>query len=232
MAITVIKGNIFNSTAQGLVNPVNCEGVMGAGLALECKLRYPQMFERYRQFCEGGQLVPGKLWCYRQGERCIINFPTKLRWKEPARLSYLEQGLQKLVSYWPQMQLTSIAFPLLGTDKGGLGVETVLGLMTRYLQPLAGQVEIEIYQHCPHTPDDQFAQFYQRLQSMGCEALAMQSGIARRRLETMLQAMAQGEVCQLNQLAGLPGIGAITLEKLFRFCCAPEPAAVQNQLDF
>ena len=39
-----IKGNIFNSSSQVLVNTVNCVGVMGRGIALECKLRFPDMF--------------------------------------------------------------------------------------------------------------------------------------------------------------------------------------------
>ena len=34
-------GEHFDSHAQVLVNPINCVGVMGKGLALEFKRRYP-----------------------------------------------------------------------------------------------------------------------------------------------------------------------------------------------
>ena len=46
--IKKIKGNIFNTSCQTLVNTVNCIGVMGKGIALECKLRFPPMFEKYK----------------------------------------------------------------------------------------------------------------------------------------------------------------------------------------
>ena len=38
---------IFESSAQTLVNTINCVGVMGKGLALEFKNRYPAMFDKY-----------------------------------------------------------------------------------------------------------------------------------------------------------------------------------------
>ena len=50
--IKKIKGNIFNTSCQVLVNTVNWVGVMGKGIALECKLRFPDMFEKYKEFCE------------------------------------------------------------------------------------------------------------------------------------------------------------------------------------
>ncbi|SVB39520.1 uncharacterized protein METZ01_LOCUS192374, partial [marine metagenome] len=47
MGIKIINGNIFTSKCQTIVNTVNCVGVMGAGIALECRLRYPEMHEKY-----------------------------------------------------------------------------------------------------------------------------------------------------------------------------------------
>ena len=53
LTITIIKNsNIFNSKCQTLVNTVNCVGVMGKGLALEMKKRYPLLFEQYKTFCD------------------------------------------------------------------------------------------------------------------------------------------------------------------------------------
>src|SRR3712207_7152121 len=43
------EGTVFNSNAKTLVNTVNCFGVMGAGIALEFKLRYPDMFKKYQR---------------------------------------------------------------------------------------------------------------------------------------------------------------------------------------
>jgi len=58
----VVTGNIFCSRAQTCVNTINCVGVMGAGIAFEYRLRYPDMFQQYRALCEQGQFSIGKLW--------------------------------------------------------------------------------------------------------------------------------------------------------------------------
>lgn len=50
------KGDIFESKAQVIVNTVNCQGVMGKGLALAFKQRYPDMFATYQQECKTGKL--------------------------------------------------------------------------------------------------------------------------------------------------------------------------------
>ncbi len=65
----VLIGNIFDSKAQTLVNTVNCVGIMGRGLALEFKNRFPEMFLDYEQKCKpqleekyrknGSQIEPG-----------------------------------------------------------------------------------------------------------------------------------------------------------------------------
>ena len=62
---TVKHGNIFTSQRQTLVNTVNCHGVMGAGIALEFKLRYPRMFTEYENRCRDGEIRIGSLWLYK-----------------------------------------------------------------------------------------------------------------------------------------------------------------------
>jgi O-acetyl-ADP-ribose deacetylase (regulator of RNase III) len=223
MAINVIEGNIFTSTAQTLVNTVNCEGVMGAGIALECRLRYPDMFERYQQFCTSGQLAPGKLWLYKASDRWVLNFPTKLQWKLPSKLSYLEQGLANFVQTFEQRGISSIAFPLLGADRGGLDKEQVLALMQKTLAPVAACIPVEIYLYRPDATDDLFGLFASKLQHLDAQQLKLQTGITLKRLETLQQAVASGRYAQINQLADLPGIGLKTLEQVFQYCQQPPP---------
>jgi O-acetyl-ADP-ribose deacetylase (regulator of RNase III) len=50
--LNALSGDLFASRAQTLVNAVNCVGVMGKGLALEFKQRFPQMFEDYVNRCQ------------------------------------------------------------------------------------------------------------------------------------------------------------------------------------
>lgn len=75
--LSYTTGDIFRSGAQTLVNPVNCRGVMGAGLALAFKQRYPEMFAAYVEECRSGRLRIGRPWLYRTGQPWMLNFPTK-----------------------------------------------------------------------------------------------------------------------------------------------------------
>lgn len=49
--ITYVKGDIFSSPSKIIVNTVNTVGVMGKGVALEFKKRYPDMFLSYKSLC-------------------------------------------------------------------------------------------------------------------------------------------------------------------------------------
>ena len=93
--IKKIKGNIFNTKCQTLVNTVNCVGVMGKGMALECKLRFPEMFVKYKDYCDKKLFKPGYLQLYKDSNPWILNFPTKLHWKDNSKIEFLEEGLKK-----------------------------------------------------------------------------------------------------------------------------------------
>lgn len=238
MAIDVVTGNLFTTHHQTIVNTVNCVGVMGAGIALECRLRYPAMFDKYCEICKDGQLRPGVLWLYRGGsastdvdDRWVLNFPTKTDWKWPSRFEYLEAGLKKFVDTYREKGITSIAFPVLGGLNGGLDPDRVIDLMTDRLS--CCDIPITIYQYSPTATDDLYEQFRLKLQSSNPDVVAKQSRIRRGIFEKVLQALAREDVCQMNQLAKVPGIGAKTMEALFRYvsessrkCCL-----AQGELD-
>lgn len=134
-------GNIFESDTQTMVNTVNCVGVMGKGLALQVKKRYPSMFNAYEQICKEGLLDIGKLWLYKTDHRWILNFPTKYDWRQPSKEEYLEMGLQKFLDSYKNKGITSVAFPLLGASNGGLDPDVSLKIMRRYLD----QCEIPVF---------------------------------------------------------------------------------------
>src|SRR5690349_16891779 len=102
--ITYIHGDIFESSAQVLVNPVNTAGAMGKGLALAFKKRYPAMFEAYRTRCENGQFQVGDLWLYKTSDKWILNFPTKRHWREKSTLEIIETGLKKFVAMYAESE--------------------------------------------------------------------------------------------------------------------------------
>lgn len=148
--ISIIKdGDIFLSKCQTLVNPINCVGVMGGGLALDFKTLYPNMFHTYKDLCNKNLISIGKLWLYKdnsdeENERYILNFPTKHHWKESSRYEYIEQGLKKFIDTYKDRGIKSIAFPMLGCGLGGLEKDTVLNIMLTYFSK-CDDIIIEIY---------------------------------------------------------------------------------------
>ena len=141
--IEYVEGNIFNSPAQVIVNPVNTVGVMGKGIALEFKNRYPIMFEKYKTACEKHMLTIGKLMLVSAPDHLLLLFPTKESWRYPSKLSYIELGLKRFCDYYAQRGITSIAFPKLGCGNGELDWEEVKPLMERYLKDLP--IDVYIY---------------------------------------------------------------------------------------
>lgn len=228
MTIKVITGNIFTSKCQTIVNTVNCVGVMGAGLALECRLRYPDMFTRYIKLCESNKLNTGLLWIYKSQDRWILNFPTKRHWKHPSKIEYLKAGLTKFSDTYKERNIQSIAFPLLGADRGGLEPETSLKVMTRYLEHI--DIDIEIYKYDPLAKDDLFEKTKERLLSYDIERISELTKIRTNYIEKVIVEIQKPNIFQLNQLATKKGIGINTLEKVFSFANSKEQSFPQKEL--
>lgn len=142
--IRYLEGDIFKSPAQTIVNTVNTVGVMGKGIALAFKERYPEMFEEYKRKCEKKELTTGKLMIWNNApDHKILLFPTKEHWRSPSKIEYIEKGLEAFSKKYLDMGITSIAFPKLGTGNGGLKWEDVQPVMEKYLKPLV--IDIYIY---------------------------------------------------------------------------------------
>ena len=123
--ITQCEGTLFDLRVDALVNPVNCVGVMGKGLAAEFKTRFPGNFAKYKAACDAGMVRVGTIFPYYlrpdMAPQVIYNFPTKDHWRNPSRLKWVEDGLLDLVTHLKITPITSIGIPALGCGEGGLG---------------------------------------------------------------------------------------------------------------
>jgi|TARA_B100001964_G_C14162068_1_gene567244 O-acetyl-ADP-ribose deacetylase (regulator of RNase III) len=213
MSIKILKGNIFTSKYQTLVNTVNCVGVMGAGIALEYRLRYPEMHDKYVQLCVENKIDIGVLWVYKSPDRWILNFPTKKHWKYPSKKEYLHAGLDKFLNTYKEKKINSIAFPLLGADKGGIPQDESLRIMTAFLEK--ADVEIEIYKYDVTAKDDLYDKAKDWLLSQDIERISKSTKLRKDYVVKVVDAMQSPSVVQLSQLAQIKGIGIKTLEKIF-----------------
>lgn len=141
--ISYTKGDLLSADVMALVNTVNTVGVMGKGIALHFKERFPQNYAVYVEACRRKELVPGKMLVVREkdlvlGDRIIINFPTKEHWRNPSRYEWIEAGLKDLVRVIADLKITSIAIPPLGCGNGGLDWNMVRPMIEQELSSLEG----------------------------------------------------------------------------------------------
>lgn len=213
--LRIISGNIFTTMCQTIVNTVNCVGVMGAGIALECRLRYPAMYQQYAGLCKDGKIDIGTLWIYKASDRWVLNFPTKQHWKYPTKEEYLHAGLRKFMDTFEAKGVESIAFPVLGAQNGGLDAARSVEIMESYLRDCP--IRVEIYQYDPMAKDDLFDKFKERMLTLGLEDLKSATGLRSDYIERIRDVLQNPNMRQLNQLAKANGIGDKTLEKAFAF---------------
>ena len=235
MSVEVLTGNIFTSKCQTLVNTINCVGVMGAGIALECRLRYPSMFTRYKELCNQRMLKPGVLWLYKASlalfdinEKWILNFPTKIHWHNPSQMEWIVLGLDKFMSVYREKGISSIAFPVLGSLNGGLNPHEVISIMTEKLE--ACEIPVEIYQYQADAPDDLFEHFKLLFMNTDAADIAKVCGMRMDMIKRIKDAIGGLTIHQLNQLAKFDGIGAKTLEKAFGIMRLDIPKQMELQL--
>lgn len=233
MGLRIISGNIFTSKCQTIVNTVNCVGVMGAGIALECRLRYPEMYDQYISLCERRMIDIGLLWIYKGSNRWILNFPTKRHWKELSQEEYLHRGLRKFMQIYKEEGIESIAFPLLGAQHGGINPKKAEELMESYLSKCT--IPVEIYRYDPMAPDDLYEKFRDLILAMSPEEIKKATGLRSNVINRILDALNNPQICQLNRLASIDGIGIKTLEKAFTFARLRFPERkqpIQQKLGF
>lgn len=146
-------GDLFKSSAQTLVNTVNCVGIMGKGIALEFKKRFPEMYEDYAQRCDRGEVKLGRPYLFKQGGGpWVLNFPTKDHWRSVSKLSDISAGLEYLKARYKEWGITSLAVPPLGCGSGQLDWDVIGPTLYRHLSQL--DIPVELY--APHgTPPKQ-----------------------------------------------------------------------------
>ncbi|MEP7457513.1 macro domain-containing protein [Phyllobacterium sp. SB3] len=143
MSVIFKQGDMFAERADAIVNTVNCVGVMGKGVALEFKNRWPGNYEKYKNLCASKSLRPGMVFVYnndsilrRDEWRFLVNFPTKDHWRQKSKLSYIEDGLDDFVIQIKQLPINSVVLPPLGCGNGGLDWNMVKPILIEKLSPV------------------------------------------------------------------------------------------------
>lgn len=211
--IKYIRGNIFNSSMQTIVNTVNIVGFMGAGIALEYKRRFPEMFDEYHELCTSGNLKIGDLHLWNKNTPWILNFPTKIHYSNPSKLDYIYKGLSKFIVEYKNFGITSIAFPQLGTQLGGLDWENaVKPLMFKFLEDI--DIQVEIYEYDPISEDNFFLKIRSILKNFSEEDFKEHLNIGKKTADNILENLDIG-IKSMKDFEFVKGVGEETLKNIY-----------------
>jgi O-acetyl-ADP-ribose deacetylase (regulator of RNase III) len=216
MSYTEIRGNLFSSTAQALGNTVNCFGVMGKGIALEFRRRFPEMFRAYQKDCEKRILQPGKIYYYSSGNVLILNITTKNHWRYPSKSEWIESALDQFVNEYREKNIINVAFPLLGAQSGRLDGREVKYLMRRHLQNLPG-IDIEVYEHDPSEGDPLFQILKEICLSKDGMDYFAEAGFPSKPMQQIIEDVLKEKIRSLAELTQSELMSKKRLDKLYIF---------------
>jgi O-acetyl-ADP-ribose deacetylase (regulator of RNase III) len=150
MTIKTTQGDLLRQDdVDAIVNTVNCVGVMGKGIALQFKNKWPENNRAYELACKRKEVRPGLMFVFDSGglvkPNFIINFPTKDHWRGKSRIEFIRDGLVDLVKQVERLGIKSIAIPPLGCGNGGLDWNEVRPLIERAFSDVSN-VEVRLFE--------------------------------------------------------------------------------------
>lgn len=138
--------NIFESLARVYVNPVNCLGISGKGLAKEYKTRYPEIVKLYEDHCKTKGMEPGTIFTVDTRLMAkmsyIVFLATKDNWRNPSKIEYVRDGLIELRQFMEKKKEYSVAIPALGAGLGQLTWNEVRREIYEQFEGFDGTIEI------------------------------------------------------------------------------------------
>lgn len=193
-----------------IANTVNTMGVMGAGLALEFRLRYPEYFDDYHKRCASDLPGAGDVWLYRgsRGTPDIVSLFVKEDWKKPSKPEWIRKTLERLSEIILSEGIERIALPLAGAGKGGVNPKISLSITEEVLR----DVPSEVYICLDKLPSETEKRMLSRLYPLDISAL-QKLGLTRAVSSRVIEALTK--VTRFREILSYPGVGIKSYETLF-----------------
>lgn len=126
------SGDLFSTERINIGHGVNCRGVMGAGIALQFKSTYPEMFMQYKELCSRGLLVPGSVHTFPTVDgKNIFNLATQSIPGPYATLEAILLSTAQAAMVIRTLPDPTLAIPKIGCGIGGLNWPEVEDVLVR-----------------------------------------------------------------------------------------------------
>lgn len=149
-----VKGDIFESDADIIIHQVNCQGVMGSGVAKQVKDKYPHVYSFYRRMCESrtSQELLGKVLLVNTLEYIFNGKRTRMIANFFSQDSYGNNGVftdynafRECLEYMrDEYSNYSMAIPyLIGCRRGGGSWNRIYSM----IEEILGDCDVTIYEY-------------------------------------------------------------------------------------
>jgi O-acetyl-ADP-ribose deacetylase (regulator of RNase III) len=153
----ILERRFQNNRIVPVAIPVNCEGVPGAGLALDWARRFPYDAYRYQRLCgkvskpplalweKASRITLGRVTICKPGDEIWLLFPTKGHWRERSDINQIRAGLVHLRKLIGEKGWPAVSLPALGCGLGGLPFDVVKAA----IEEILGDLDTTIYLYAP-----------------------------------------------------------------------------------
>lgn len=152
MTFEIIQGDLFDPALQfdGLAQGVNCQGIMGAGIAVDFREKFPEMYDEYEALCgKSKHLLAGKVHSYlskNEEDPDVYNLFTQFQPGADGNYAYLEHAafnmrqvtemldsLYRILTYGDPSGY-SVGMPWIGCGIAGLAKHNVEHILRSQLE--------------------------------------------------------------------------------------------------
>ncbi len=211
--ITVYQKSVFAAFEEEnvpvIANTVNTKGVMGAGLALEFRLRFPSYFDNYRERCSRERPLPGSAWIFQEENSAkIISLFVKEDWKMPSKISWIRSSLKRAEEIITENNFERVAFPLAGAGKGGIDPQTSEDITKEIFESSNAEILLCL-DRIPSKIEESMMEQLRAMSEPELKCLSLRPSIIEKLLEK------REDVTRFREILDIRGIGIKTYSLLF-----------------
>jgi O-acetyl-ADP-ribose deacetylase (regulator of RNase III) len=143
MAVEYVSGDLFVNRyhAQAFAQGCNCQGSMGAGIAVGFKERYPEMYQAYHQRCKAKprQFNLGDVLLWKEaGKPAVFNLGTQEYPERAANYDAIEKALAAMKDQADREGISTLAIPRIGAGYGGLSWKRIRAIIGKVFENWSG----------------------------------------------------------------------------------------------
>lgn len=139
--IRFLHGDLFSTSANAVAHGVNMRGVMGAGIAVQFREKFPQMFGAYKALCEHDAVsdmgvMPWKVDTYKGKGQYVMNIFSQVEPGANAEIGRIATGVLRSIDFLIDRGINGMSIPWIGCGIGGIEDEVLelelRGIMSCY----------------------------------------------------------------------------------------------------